>query len=64
MANIQSSLKQSQLIQRFNEEDIHDYARRAYQQKGLALVNVDELTDPYIKQGVVNYADNKYGKRK
>jgi hypothetical protein len=64
MTNIQSSLKRLQLIARLNDEEMHDYARRAYQQKGLVLVDIKEINDPYFKQEIVNYADNKYGKRK
>lgn len=64
MANIQSSLKPSQLIARLNDDEIQDYARRAYHQRNKSLVDIDELTDPYFKQMVINYSDNKYGKRK
>ncbi len=61
--NIQSSLKRLQLITRLNDDEIQDYARRAYQQKGLALIPIDEITDPYVKQQIINFADRKYGKK-
>lgn len=61
---MQSNLAKHQLISRFNDEEIQDYARRAYQQKNKALVDLNEVNDPYFKQLLINYADNKYGKRK
>jgi len=64
MASLQSSLKPSQLIARLNDDELHDYARRAYQQHNKSLIDIDELTDPYFKQMVISHSDNKYGKRK
>jgi len=63
MGNLQSSLKRSQLIDRFTDEDIQDYARKAYHQKDLVLVPLSEITDDYVKQAIINFADRKYGKR-
>lgn len=64
MANLRSQLEKHQLISRLNDEEVHDYARKAYHQKGLALINLAEINDPYFKQQVINYADTKYGRRK
>ena len=47
-----------------NDEELHDKARDAYHKKGLALINLAEINDPYFKQQVINYADSKYGRRK
>lgn len=64
MASIQSSLKPSQLRPPLNEDELLDYARNAYHKQNKSLVDINELTDPYFKQMVINYSDNKYGKRK
>jgi hypothetical protein len=59
---MQSSLKKHQLIPRLNQEELTDYARNAYHRKQLVLVDLKKLTDPYIKQAIINYADEEYGK--
>lgn len=64
MANIQSRLKKSQLIERLNDDELHGYACKAYHIKNKALVDINEINDPYFRQEVINYADKKYGKRK
>lgn len=61
---LRSQLAKWQQSQPLNDEELHDMARRAYHQKGLALVTLSELNDPYFKQQVINYADEKYGRRK
>lgn len=61
--NMRDSLSKHQLIDRLNNEEIHDYARRAYQQKGLALIPLSEITDPFVKQEIINFCDRKYGKK-
>ena len=63
MSSIQSSLKHSQLIQPLNDEELIEKARRAYQQKGLALIPLSEITDQYVKQAIINFCDRKYGKK-
>jgi len=64
MASIQSSLKPSQLNAPLNDDELLDYARRAYHKQNKSLVDINELADPFFKQAVINYSDNKYGKRK
>ena len=63
MAKLRSQLARLQLTPTLNDEEVHDYARKAYHQKGLALVRIDELKDPFVKQEIINYADKKWGKR-
>lgn len=64
VANIQSSLKKSQLIESPTSESTKDKARKAYHEFGLVLIYLDRITNPYFKQEIKNYADNEYGKRK
>ncbi len=63
MANLQSSLKRLQLISRLTDDEIQEYASRAYHQKNLVLIPLNELTDDYIKQAIINFANGKYGKK-
>lgn len=46
-----------------SEEDLFHHAKRAYHQKRFVLVPLDEVTDVYFKQELINFADRKYGKR-
>lgn len=62
MANLRSQLARWQQSQPMNDEELHDKARDAYHKKGLALINLAEINDPYFKQQVINYADAKYGR--
>ena len=61
---MRSQLAKHQLIKSLSDDELHDLARKAYQIKGLLLVKLDEISDPYFKQQVINYADAKYGRRK
>ena len=60
---MRSQLAKYQLIKGLTDEELHDYARRAYHIKGMVLVKLDEMKDPFVKQEIINYADRKYGRR-
>lgn len=60
---LRSQLAKWQQSQPLNDEELHDMARKAYHKKGLALVQINELTDPFVRQEIINYADKKWGKR-
>lgn len=45
------------------DEDIREMARRAWRQKGLALIDPDNVADPFARQAIVNEAERLYGER-
>lgn len=46
-----------------SEDDIRDMARRAWRQKGLALIDPDSVADPFARQAIINEAERLYGER-
>ena len=60
---MQSQLAKHQLSKGLTDDELHDLARKAYHIKSMVLVKLEELSDPYIKQEIINYADRKYGKK-
>jgi hypothetical protein len=43
-----------------SDEQIHKLATELYKTKRKALVDINELHDNVVKQGVIKYADAKY----
>jgi hypothetical protein len=46
-----------------SDAEIHQLATELYTTKRKALVDIDELFDNVVKQGVIKYADAKYLKK-
>lgn len=46
-----------------NDEELHNYAKRAYYQKSLVLVDLNDINDPFFKQELINYFNGKYHKK-
>ena len=44
-------------------EDIREMAQRAWRQRGLALIDPADVTDPFARQAIINEAERLYGER-
>lgn len=57
---MRSQLAKHQLTEPLSSDELHQYAVRAYKSKWLVLVDLKDITDPYLKQEIINYAEAKY----
>jgi hypothetical protein len=44
-------------------EELDPLRERAWQEQGLIVISPDEIADPWLKQGLVNEATKRFGKR-
>jgi hypothetical protein len=45
------------------EWEMEEFRRRAWQFDGAAVIHVDRLSDDWFKQAVINWANERYGRR-
>lgn len=58
---MRSSLARFSPVTPMQDDEIHRMAQRIYHEKNKVLVDISELTGE-LKQGIIEYADRKYGK--
>jgi hypothetical protein len=58
--SLQSRLPQSAT----GEDELHVLRRRAWQEQGIAMLPVTDITDEWVRRAIENEATRRYGRRK
>ena len=45
-------------------EDLDAMRLRAWRQQGVAVLRPEEIQDPWLRQGLINEAERRFGRRK
>ena len=46
-----------------NPEEIDQMRRRAWQEQGVAVLPLADITDPWLRQAITNEANRRWGRR-